>query len=302
VLKAPRNLVYELGIRHDCINPGAQVQRLEKKFPLEACTRINARRKLGMSVMFEIVAEAKQRVETYGKFEWLIDEASHFGYGGIYARLLADQGLIAQIANTAGRGNEVKPFGGLFPRMGTNPISFALPTKQQIGFHLCADFAWSMVSMGKKAQIERQGGALPVGAADDRAGELTTNPKAAAALLYADHKAFAQALYIESIASLMGGGLPTARGLRQGDTPGGGADWIVTVASPEYFACKQGDAMQRLVDCLTFIVNNNGKSRLPGAGYAEKAKELQNNAGCLEFLPAEMSVIEELAMQAGESL
>ena len=268
--KYPYNLILDLGLKNRTLRPGADLVTLPKKFSKEACVRINANRKLGVSVMMSICERAPKDVREYGQMTYLVDEAGHFGFGGLYANLLAEQGFISEIRNTAGRGNEVFPYNADYgnrdgARMGTNPITYGFPTSKYLGFNVIGDFALSAISYGglkRKAQREE---ALGDRMAVDSSGAFTTDPKKASFLVYEGHRTYSLSLQTEAFAALMGGGLPWFRAISQGDTPGGASNWVVTVSSPEFYSCKDGEPLLRLSKTLELIVKENGRARLPGS-------------------------------------
>ncbi|MGH6778555.1 MAG: Ldh family oxidoreductase, partial [Bradyrhizobium sp.] len=70
----------------------------------------------------------------------------------------------------------VAPFGGREARLGTNPISIAVPSDLEAPFYL--DMATSAVAAGKVALAVARGETIPTGWIIDAEGRHTTDPKA----------------------------------------------------------------------------------------------------------------------------
>ena len=298
LFKMAKQLVPDLGVEHGGCVPNIDIEVRPKHFKKEPCQRWNTRRKLGVVVMAAAIKVLIEEVQEYGIFQIMFHEAGHFGYGGLWARQLADEGLIVLIENTAGRGNEVIPFGGKDPRMGTNPRTFALPTKNQLGYHVCLDSATSPISFGTLGQAKMLGTTLPDGCVVDEAGEVTQDPRQGRYIRHTDHKACAWGLYVEAIAAAMAGGIARERCVAQGAEPGGGANWMVTVAFPEYFSCTDGNPVDRMVTNLRDIISDNGQARLPGSNYAGNERNYRANGDCVIMQEAELVEFAKISEQA----
>jgi uncharacterized oxidoreductase len=70
----------------------------------------------------------------------------------------------------------VAPFGGSQARLGTNPISMAIPSDLEAPFYI--DMATSAVAVGKIKLAQARGAAIPEGWVIDKNGKNTTDPKA----------------------------------------------------------------------------------------------------------------------------
>lgn len=135
---------------------------------------------------------------------------SHVGRLAAYPIKAARAGQIA-LAMASGRGGHwVVPFGGRQPRMGTNPISVAVPSALSGVFAF--DMATSAVAGGTVRVAQRAGAPIPTGWIVDADGCDTTDPNdldAGGALLPfggpQGHKGFALSATIEALASLLAG-------------------------------------------------------------------------------------------------
>lgn len=118
-------------------------------------------------------------VATHGVALVAVRSVALVGRMAPYVEALAGQGLLA--LSGAASSAVVVPDGGGTPFVGTNPVTFALPSAG--GTPLVLDIATSAGSMGSVHLAQEQGRSLPPGIAVDADGHETTDPAALAALL-----------------------------------------------------------------------------------------------------------------------
>ena len=100
---------------------------------------------------------------------------SHVGRVGAYPLMAAQEGLIAIMTADSGRSPKaVAPFGGREARLGTNPISIAIPSDLDGPFVL--DMATSGVAVGKIKLAQAKGTKIPEGWIVNKEGKPTTDP------------------------------------------------------------------------------------------------------------------------------
>jgi uncharacterized oxidoreductase len=100
---------------------------------------------------------------------------SHVGRLGAYPLLAAQAGMIGIATADSGRSPKaVAPFGGREARLGTNPISIAVPS--DLPGPLCLDMATSAVAVGKLTLAHARGEKIPLGWIVDSDGKHTTDP------------------------------------------------------------------------------------------------------------------------------
>ena len=100
---------------------------------------------------------------------------SHVGRVGAYPIIAAKEGMIAIMTADSGRSPKaVAPFGGREARVGTNPISIAIPSNLDGAF--CLDMATSAVAAGKIKLAQAKGIKIPTGWIVDKEGNATTDP------------------------------------------------------------------------------------------------------------------------------
>src|SRR5918911_864667 len=99
----------------------------------------------------------------------------HIGRLASYTLMAAEAGMIGLITADSGRSPKaVAPFGGREARLGTNPISIAVPSDLDAPFYL--DMATSAVAAGKIALSVARGEQIPQGWIIDAKGRHTTDP------------------------------------------------------------------------------------------------------------------------------
>jgi len=180
--------------------------------------------------MEAIMAKAKTSGAAFGG----VRNSNHYGIAGYYAMLALDHGLIG-VAST----NSVRygaPTYGRDMLLGTNPLAFAVPAKNEPAFVL--DFATTTVPRGKLDVYGRKEKNLNPGWAVDEHGVETIDPNVAlkGALLplgglgidSGGHKGFGLGLLVDIFCGVLTGGkfgsdLPL---LSDGPKPGGISHWF----------------------------------------------------------------------------
>jgi LDH2 family malate/lactate/ureidoglycolate dehydrogenase len=100
---------------------------------------------------------------------------SHVGRLAAYPLMAIQEGMIGLATADSGRSAKVvAPFGGREARLGTNPISIAVPSDLEAPFYL--DMATSAVAAGKVALAAARGEQIPTGWVVDGDGRQTTDP------------------------------------------------------------------------------------------------------------------------------
>ena len=125
---------------------------------------------VAMSKAYELAA---QRARRSGAFTILCRNSYHVGRLGSYTRRAAQEGFAALMAVNGPAASGVVPWGGLDPRMGTNPISMAAPWNEE---PIVLDMTTSATAEGKVRVAAQKGEAIPEGWVIDKHGNPTTNP------------------------------------------------------------------------------------------------------------------------------
>jgi L-2-hydroxycarboxylate dehydrogenase (NAD+) len=113
----------------------------------------------GMVVGWHAMKACLSRAEEFGSAFLAVNRSDHFGIAGYYSSMALDSQMIG-IAMTNGS-PRVVPTGGTTGILGTNPISVAIPRKQEPPFIL--DMSTSTVSSGKIDVVVRKGQEVPNG-------------------------------------------------------------------------------------------------------------------------------------------
>jgi L-2-hydroxycarboxylate dehydrogenase (NAD+) len=250
---------------------------------------------------------ATKLADQYGVGVVCVDNTFHYLWGGGYVLDAADKGYIAY-TNCTSTLVEVVPFMGKSPTLGTNPHSWAFPTRDAIGYNICIDWATSTVAMGRVQQFKREGKPLPPGAAVDEHGNETTDPNRAAALLpFGAHKGYGLALINELTAAYIGGSLPTIRFRpdRAALNEKQATNFFFQVIHPEAMGVgfakgrTQAGNVKAVIDDI--LGHGNEDCLLPGQIEARAAAESRTHDGLL-FTVAEIDEFKHIAETAGVEL
>jgi len=158
--------------------------------------------------MEAVIAKAKAHGAAFGA----VRNSNHYGIAGYYAMLALDHDLIGMASTNTVRFGA--PTYGKDMMLGTNPLAYAIPAKNEPAFVL--DFATTTVPRGKLEVYNRKELPLNPGWAIDAAGAETTSPQAAlkGALLplgglgvdNGGHKGFGLGLLVDIFCGVLSGG------------------------------------------------------------------------------------------------
>lgn len=133
---------------------------------------VDAKGAMGAPVSVRTMIRVIEKARVMGMAMGCVRNSNHFGIAGYYATMALDSGMIGiAMTNTAALG---VPTFGREPMFGTNPIAFAAPADEEVGFVL--DMATTVVTRGKVEVYDRQEKALPEGWAVDAKGQAGTDP------------------------------------------------------------------------------------------------------------------------------
>lgn len=205
---AVRTPTYVKLIREGRIVPGATTEVLREH---PASLLVDGHWGLGFVVTERAMELALEKARTVGVAALSIRRQGHVGRLGHYTGRAADAGMAAMMMADSGRGPKgVVPFGGTDARLGTNPISIALPA--DVPGNVVVDMATSAVAGGKIRFAHGAGLQVPAGWLVDREGTPTTDPAAyleggALMPLGGDqgHKGYGLSFAVESLAAVLSG-------------------------------------------------------------------------------------------------
>ncbi len=219
--------------------------------------------------------ELGRRVETQGIGAAAIFRSHHFGVAGQPCEDLAAKGMVAFIYGNTPKA--IAPFGATQKVLGTNPVAFAAPGKNE---PLVIDFALSVVARGKIMAARQAGSKIPEGWALGPDGEPTTDPETAlqgSMVPIGGVKGAALALMIEVMsACLAGAALGVEAGsLFEADGPPPNLGQVLIAIDAG--ALSGGSFADRL-EALAEIYENIDGVRFPGLGRLQH-RQISNERG-----------------------
>lgn len=129
---------------------------------------------MGMVASHKMMTMLIEKAKTYGMAGGSIRNSTHYGIAGYWATMASKEGLIG-ITGTNARPS-IAPTFGVENMMGTNPLTFAIPTDEEFPF--CLDCATSIVQRGKIEYYARAGKETPAGMVVAQDGSVMTDSDA----------------------------------------------------------------------------------------------------------------------------
>lgn len=159
----------------DRINAGIQKPVTEYEVLKETPTTlvVDAHDGMGMVASYKAMNTIMEKAEKYGMGMAAIRNSTHYGIAGYWATMASKRGLIG-ITGTNARPS-IAPTFGVENMMGTNPLTFALPTDEEFPFVL--DCATSITQRGKIEYYARIGKDTPAGMVIGRDGTAMTDSR-----------------------------------------------------------------------------------------------------------------------------
>ena len=114
---------------------------------------------MGMVASHKMMKMLIEKARKYGMAGGAIRNSTHYGIAGYWATMASKEGLIG-VTGTNARPS-IAPTFGVENMMGTNPMTFAIPTDEEFPF--CLDCATSIVQRGKIEYYARTGKPTPAG-------------------------------------------------------------------------------------------------------------------------------------------
>ena len=126
---------------------------------------------MGMVASYHMMNKLIEKAKKYGMAGGAIRNSTHYGIAGYWTTMASKEGLVG-ITGTNARPS-IAPTFGVENMMGTNPLTFALPTDEEFPF--CLDCATSTVQRGKIEYYARSGKDTPTGMVISENGETLTD-------------------------------------------------------------------------------------------------------------------------------
>ena len=128
---------------------------------------------MGMVASHKMMEMLVEKAKKYGMAGGAIKNSTHYGIAGYWTTMASKEGLVG-ITGTNARPS-IAPTFGVENMMGTNPLTFSLPTDEEFPF--CLDCATSIVQRGKIEYYAREGKDTPAGMVVSENGETMTDSK-----------------------------------------------------------------------------------------------------------------------------
>ena len=126
---------------------------------------------LGMVASHRMMEMLIAKAREHGLAAGTIFNSTHYGIAGYWSGMASDAGMIG-ITTTNARPS-VAPTFGVEPMMGTNPLTFTMPTDEEFPFNL--DCATSTIQNGKIEYYARSGKDTPAGLVINKDGSTMTD-------------------------------------------------------------------------------------------------------------------------------
>ena len=126
---------------------------------------------MGMVASHHMMEKLIEKAKTYGMAGGAIRNSTHYGIAGYWTGMASDAGMIG-ITGTNARPS-IAPTLGVENMLGTNPLTFSIPTDEEFPF--CLDCATSIVQRGKIEYYAREGKPVPSGMVVSENGEALTD-------------------------------------------------------------------------------------------------------------------------------
>ena len=126
---------------------------------------------MGMVASHKMMAMLIEKAKQYGMAGGAIRNSTHYGIAGYWTTMASKEGMIG-ITGTNARPS-IAPTFGVENMMGTNPLTFSLPTDEEFPF--CIDCATSIVQRGKIEYYARSGKETPAGMVVTHDGSTVTD-------------------------------------------------------------------------------------------------------------------------------
>lgn len=148
--------IYIDRIQQGIISPVTNV-KVVKEGPTTAV--LDGQNGMGQVISKKAMEMAIEKAEAYGMGMVAVRNSNHYGIAGYYALMAVEKGMIG-ITGTNARPS-IAPTFGVENMLGTNPLTFGMPTDEEFPFVL--DCATSVSQRGKIEVYEREGRELPEG-------------------------------------------------------------------------------------------------------------------------------------------
>lgn len=162
--------IYLDRIKDGILNPLIKIDVIKETFTTAV---LDANNGMGHVAAHKAMSLCIEKAKVYGMGMVAVRNSSHYGIAGYYGLMAAEAGMIG-ITGTNARPS-IAPTFGVENMLGTNPLTFVMPTDEEFPFFL--DCATSVSQRGKFEYYAKLGKELPKGWAIDENGESKTDSK-----------------------------------------------------------------------------------------------------------------------------
>jgi LDH2 family malate/lactate/ureidoglycolate dehydrogenase len=160
--------IYLDRIKEGILNPVTEFE-IVKEGPTTAV--IDGHNGMGHVIAFKAMSLAIKKAKEFGMSMVTVRNSTHYGFAGYYPLMAVKENMIG-ITGTNARPS-VAPTFGVENMLGTNPLTFGMPSDDPFPFLL--DCATSITQRGKVELYAREGREMPKGWVIDENGESKTN-------------------------------------------------------------------------------------------------------------------------------
>ncbi|MDB5864089.1 MAG: lactate dehydrogenase [Betaproteobacteria bacterium] len=256
----------------------------------------------GPWLVLRAVEEASARAKIYGTGTVSIRRSYHIACLAVYARRVAEDGLVLLLHTSAPAGSSVAPYGGTRALFSPSPMAMGIPTGGQA---ILVDISTSLTTNSLTGRLHREGKKLSSPWLIDETGAPTDDP----AVLFAPrtgtilpiggvdagHKGYGLSLMVEALTAGLAGHGRSDPGARMGGTI------FVQVLDPAAFSGL--DAFREQMDWIAAACRSNppargvDRVRLPGErGLFLRAEQLRSGVG---IKPAVVDALSNAAAKLG---
>ncbi len=245
------------------------------------------------------ISLAIAKAKAHGTAAICVRNCYHVGRVGVYPLRAAKEGLISLVFANGHGVARVAPWGGTEPRLATNPIACAVPSRRT---GILLDITTSVVAEGKVRLAKNAGKQVPEGWVLDRNGEPTTNPGDlydGGSLLPLGGREGHKGYGLSVICDLLGGVLTGAGAGLMTDLVGNGL--LIQAIDPKAF----GDVEEFLARVEGFTSYLKSSALKPGVdeillpGEIESRMEAERRHSGIEIDSTTLAQLKEIATSLG---
>lgn len=238
----------------------------------KAVTVIDGKQYLGQPLARRAMSLAIENSKRYGIGIAGVINAGHIGLLANYSEQASTQGCIGLVMTTSSPAVSIK--GSCKKFLGTNPISYSIPSK--VSHAITSDFSTSKVSRSKIYEYLRENKSLPEGWAINSSGEPTTSPKEALEggiqTFDSGFKGASISLLISILAGPFIGGVINERvvGTRYMDQPPNKGDLFISLDISKF--TNYNYFLESIEEIISYIKHENSDFHVPGS-HSQRRKE-----------------------------